>query len=279
VRKLKRLVRPLWRAVAARAARAYVAGDTLGDAVRVARRWQSRRVATTIGYWNDSEDAAELVQQACLDCVAATERALPGGYVSIKLPGLGYREDLLAPIARGAARAGFRLHFDALEIGTVDRTWAVLDALRTSAPDVGCTLPGRWKRSLEDADWAAARGLAVRVVKGQWEDPDDPERDPADGFLEVVARLAGRARHVAVATHHSALAARCFDVLARRGTSAELELLHGLPMRRALAMARRRGIPARVYVPYGTSFLPYSLDYVERNPRVVFWIVRDFVGG
>lgn len=279
MKRVKALLRPLWRKVAARAARAYVAGAAVGDAVRVARRWNGRRVATTIGFWNDAADPHERVQRETLKCVAAVERHLPGGYVSIKLAALGYRDDLLRPILEGAARASLRVHFDSLGPETVDRTNAVIERARALHDDLGCTLPARWARSPDDAERAAARGLAVRVVKGQWEDPDAPGRDARQGFLAVVERLAGRARLVAVATHDVPLAERCVAVLRDAGTPVEIELLHGLPMRRALGLARRRRVPARVYVPYGESWLPYSLDYAERHPEIVLRLARDLLGG
>ena len=275
---VKALVRPVWRKVAERAAQAYVAGSSVNDAVRVGRRWRGRRVRTTIGFWNDGEDPAEKVQRETLKCVGALERCLPGGYVSIKLAAMGYREDLLRPILVRAADAGFRVHFDSLGPETVDRTNAVIDHALELHDDLGCTLPGRWVRSVEDAEVAAGKGLAVRVVKGQWADPEAPQRSAHAGFLEVVERLAGRARLVAIATHDAPLAERCVRLLQAAGTDVELELLHGLPMRKALALARRRGVPIRVYVPYGESWLPYSLDYVERHPEVVFWLVRDVLG-
>jgi proline dehydrogenase len=276
---VKDLVRPLWRKAAERAAQAYVAGPSVGDAVKVGRRWRGRRVRTTIGFWNDGADPATKVQHETLKCVGALERFLPGGYVSIKLAAMGYREDLLRPILVRAAKAGFRVHFDSLGPETVDETNSVIDRARALHDDLGCTLPGRWVRSVDDAQRATDRGLAVRVVKGQWADPDAPDRDAREGYLAVVRRLAGKARLVAVATHDVPLAERCVRLLADAGTPCELELLHGLPMRKALSLARRRRVPVRIYVPYGESWLPYSLDYVERHPAVMLWLVRDLLGG
>lgn len=206
-------------------------------------------------------------------------RYVPGGYISIKLPAIDYRADLLDPVLERAARAGFRVHFDSLGPETVDRTNEVIARTRTIYPDLGCTLPGRWQRSVADADEVAPSDLVVRVVKGQWDDPEAPDLDPRAGFLDVVDRLAGRAGKVAVATHDVPLAARCLDKLRRAGTPVELELLHGLPSRRALAMARRRRVPVRIYVPYGESLLPYSVSYVRHHPGIAFWALWNLGGG
>src|SRR5207247_3807890 len=118
----------------------------------------------------------------------------------------------------------------------------------------GTTLPGRWKRSAADALWAAESGLTVRVVKGQWADPSNPAQDLRAGFLEVIDQLAGRAPHVAVATHDVPLAAEAIARLRSAGTSCEMELLHGLPMKASLRLARKLAVNLRVYVPYGKAY-------------------------
>src|SRR5262249_43508166 len=136
-----------------------------------------------------------------------------------------------------------RVHFDAMAPQTVDRTWEMIDELRAGGPHVklGCTLPGRRTRRPPEARWAAGRGLFVRVVKGQWPDPQQPARDPRAGYLEVIDQLAGRAKWVAVATHDVELAAEAIRRLQAAGTPCDQELLFGLPMRRSIKQARELG--------------------------------------
>jgi proline dehydrogenase len=93
--------------------------------------------------------------------------------------------------------------------------------------------------------------------------------------LAVVDRLAGRARHVTVATHDAPLARTALRRLIDAGTSCELELLFGLPMRAAMRAARDLGVRSRVYVPYGHSWVPYALSWVRQNPRVLWWVLTD----
>ena len=118
-------------------------------------------------------------------------------------------------------------------------------------------------------------GLNVRVVKGEWIDRTHKENHPGKGFLEIVDRLAGRARHVAVATHNRGLAREALQRLRSAGTSCELEVLMGYPLSRVFPVAQAAGVPVRMYVPYGTPAPPYSLSEVKRNPRVAGWVLRD----
>jgi proline dehydrogenase len=106
------------------------------------------------------------------------------------------------------------------------------------------------------------------VVKGQWPDPEEPGRDPSAGYLEVIGRLAGRARHVGVATHDVPLAAEAIARLRATNTPFELELLYGMPMARA---------PVRIYVPFGKGFIPSAVGVLRRNPRLAWLVLKDLV--
>jgi proline dehydrogenase len=155
-----------------------------------------------------------------------------------------------------------------------DAAEPTLDLVRRFADaGPGITLPGRWRRSLDDADVAVELQLPVRVVKGQWADPGDPRRDARAGFLDVVDRLAGRARHVAVATHDERLAREAVRRLQAAGTACEVERLFGLPL------ARFGSAPTRVYVAFGTPSLPFSLAQARRNPRLALAFARSLVAG
>src|SRR5262249_11246170 len=157
---------------------------------------------------------------------------------------------------------------------TVDATFNLITKAREIYPKLGCTLPGRWPRSVFDADRAAEMGLRVRVVKGQWADLS-VDINPEQGFLNIIDRLgAQRARHVAVATHHPNLARTALSRLLTTGTSCELELLYGLPSQSLIRIGRELNVPVRMYVPFGRAWLPYRLKQIPGNPRLVAWFIR-----
>lgn len=259
------------------ASRKYIAGDTLADAARVQRDLANRGLDSTIGFWDtETHTAREVADQylAALDALSTTAHQ---NYLSIKLPSLRYTPELLQEVLRHARQVGRRVHFDAMAPDSADRTRAAVDEWLTSesGPQLGYTLPGRWRRSIDDARWAAEKGLAVRVVKGEWADPADPNRDPRRGYLEVIQQLAGRARHVAVASHDVELAREALGRLKAAGTDCALELLYGLPMRDSLQLARELHVPVRVYVPFGEAYMPYALSQARRKPRILWWLVKD----
>jgi proline dehydrogenase len=261
-----------------RRASAYRAGTGLDAAVGVCRRLAANGLACTVGYAAMPGEEPRAVADAQL---AAFERlAAEGldGHVSVKLSGLGFDADLLAELDAAAARTSRPLHVDALAPETVDATWALLQSI-PPAGDVGTTLPGRWRRSADDASLAAQLGLRVRVVKGQWGASGRGDVDPAAGFLTVVDRLCGHDRGVGVATHDVKLLEESLRRLTAAGTPATAELYFGLPFRAPAAAARRLGVPIRVYVAYGETSAPYALRDAARRPAAAWWLFQDVLLG
>lgn len=230
--------------LAARAARRYIAGEAVADAIAAARGRPC-----TIGYWDSRGEDPDDVAARYREAVAGSEGL--DAYVSVKAPAIGFDAGRLRSL-------GASVHLDAMGPDTVDRTWALAEQVGVR----GVTLPGRWRRSPADADRVAQLGVRVRVVKGQFASGDDV--DPRAGFLAVVRRLAELGVPIAVATHDPELAAESF----RLAPDAELEQLYGLP-------PVRDG--ARVYVPYGTAYVPYAVRQVRSNPRIAWWLLRDLV--
>lgn len=259
-----------------RRAAAYGAGAELNDALAAAQRLSAMGIACTLGYSAREHDDARAVADMHL---RAFERIGDlDGYVSIKLSELDFDAALFAELDQAAARAGRRLHIDALAPETVARTWGLLeDRARNGA--LGMSFPGRWRRSVGDARQAAELGATVRVVKGQWAHGADGDIDPRRGYLDVIDVLAGRASAVAVATHDPPLLAEAVGRLQRAGTPCEVELLLGLPFRAPALAARRLGVPVRLYVPYGEVGATYGMKDLTRNPAAVWWLAQDLLLG
>jgi proline dehydrogenase len=278
-RRFNKMIWSAWEAIAKHAGRAYIAGPELDDAMNTCRRFFGLGFGGTICFWNIESDSPKWIVHAYTSALAILASEKMDCYLSIKLPSLNYDMTLLTRVFEQARKTSTLLHFDSLEHETADRTFSVIAQAARSYSHLGCTLPGRWARSIADADCAVGLGLHVRVVKGQWPAPRHQEMNPEDGYLNVVDRLAGRARFVAVATHDPELVRTALKRLRQTGTPCSLELLYGFPLKPALKVASDLGVPVRVYVPFGHGWLPYSLTQARRNPRVFWWILRDLISG
>jgi proline dehydrogenase len=270
----KRIALAVWRPIERRAAGAYLAGPKLSDALDAGDRIAARGYGVVLGFWNADIAAPEDVMDENLGALVALAARGEDWYLSVKAPALGYSRELVAQIA--TASAGI-LHFDSHAADTADETIALAAVTSARHARVGITIPGRWRRSLADAERAVELGLRVRVVKGEWPDLADAEVDMRAGFVAVVDRLAGRARHVSIATHDAELAREAARRLAAAGTPHDIELLLGLPFSSVVDVARAAELPVRVYVPYGQASLRYGVAYLRRNPRRVGWLLRDLL--
>jgi proline dehydrogenase len=273
------MLRACWMPLATRAARRYIAGPGLADALRTCRQLSRLGFGGTVGYWNADNESPRELADTHLAVLKALAREGLDCSISVKAPPLGFAQELLMAIVERAREAGVGIHFDSLAPEASDATFAIIAEALPRYPRLGCTLPGRWRRSVHDADLVVELGVPVRVVKGQWADPAEPDRDMRRGFLAVIDRLAGRGVHVGVATHDAALAHEALRRLRATNTPCEMELLLGLPTEIPLCTAAAVGAPVRFYVPFGQSALPYRLSQVPQNPRVAWWIVRDLLGG
>jgi proline dehydrogenase len=231
-------------------------------------------LAATVGYFDIPGARPEDIVAAN---IAIARRLADGGaetYLSVKAPPLDFAADRL----RTVAEAGLTLLFDAHAPRDADRTLDLVAAFLSDFPGTGFALPARWRRSPADAAAFRETSARIRLVKGEWADPDWPEADAEASYLGLAARLAGREAPVAVATHDPYLAERALTLLVRSGTPCELEQLRGLPSRRTTAVARRLGVKVRVYVPFGPGWWPYALDKTLARPYLLRWMISDRLG-
>lgn len=268
-------LRQLGAAVAERAASRYIVGPEVDDAITLCRSLAQQGISTTICGWNPEHIDAPDNAGRCIAAIEAIARADIDCYLSLKALDVGFSTGLLAGIARAGRERQVMLHFDSMAPDAADGTFAVLHGLAEAGVRLGCTIPGRWRRSPEDAEVAAALGWRVRVVKGQWPDPEQPGMDMRAGFARVIEAVAGRTESVAVATHDPDLLRWAVERLRREGTACELELLFGLPSRAAFRVAREIAVPIRVYVPYGHAWLPYAFRQAMKRPKIMWWTLRD----
>ncbi len=277
------------RAVVARVARRYIAGETLEEAVAAVRALRAEGCEATVdvlGEFTTSLAQAEAAAAEYLRAVRALRDAGLPVNVSVKVTAFGLLLDgaacerLVEEVAREAAAAGGFLRIDMEDSPCTDRTLRVHDALRAKGLPVGIVLQARLRRTPSDARRLAAEGVPVRLCKGIYLEPPEIAHTGSGeiraAFLECLDVLLAGTGRVAVATHDAALVRGAEERLARLRVPREryeFQMLLGvLPgLRRSLVA---KGHPLRVYVPYGTEWYEYSKRRLRENPEVAGHIVK-----
>ena len=255
-----------------------VSGPGPAGAARECDRLARDGLAATVGYFQSSDARPEEIVAATTAVAGLLADRSGDVYLSVKAPPLAFDAAHLRRIADAASAAGLALMFDAHAPRDADRTLEAVSTFLGEFPRTGLALPARWRRSMADAADFRDSSARIRVVKGEWADPEWADRDVDADYVGLVALLAGRAAPVAVATHDPNLAERALTLLLDSGTPCELEQLRGLPARRTVAIARRLGVPVRVYVPFGPGWWSYAVDKALGRPYLLSWMISDRLG-
>jgi proline dehydrogenase len=242
-----------------------VPGETASDA---AARCAGLGLATTAAYFGKADATPATAAAASRELAAAIARTGGDILLAVKAPALGFDHTVLREIAD----TGVPLVFDALAHAHAGQTLACAEELAA-----GVALPARWQRSSEDAARLRGGPCRIRLVKGEWADPAGDVADVAAAYVALAGSLAGRRAPVGVATHDPALAETSLRLLQDAGTPCELEQLRGLPRRRTLDVARRLGVPVRLYYPFGPGWWSYAADKALARPYLPLWALRDWL--
>ena len=256
----------------------YIVGTNLSDAIHACKITAKNRWSITICPWHFSNDSAETVASNYMLALKSISSEKLDCYLSIKVWAFKYNMGMFKKILELAQESDIRVHFDSYDIESATPCFDLLEKALSIYKNISYTLPGRWKRSITDAERIIEFEIPVRLVKGEHVDPIAPDINLRDGFLDLIDVLAGRAKHVDVATHDTILAKKSLMRLQKAKTPCHLEQLYGLPLR-TVNIAKILGVPIRIYIPYGAAYLGYGLSRVSKRPIILAWMIKDLLLG
>jgi proline dehydrogenase len=274
-------------------ARRFVAGETSESAIRVGRRLADEGIRATfdlLGEHVHDEAAARRSAEAIVGLVRAIPPTLERN-VSIKLTqmGLEVSRGLCLELVRGvvtAARAvGGFVRIDMEGSAHTQATLDVFRAVRRDFENVGIVLQASLHRTQRDVDEAIARGDRVRLCKGAYKEPSaiawQRMEDVREAYRQAAERLLAKGAYPAIATHDESLIRHALDTAVRLGVPRdgfEMQMLYGLRPRRWRELTRE-GYRVRIYVPYGTHWIPYFYRRLRERKENVAFVVRNLIKG
>ena len=163
--------------VAEEFASAYVAGDSVDDAIAVANRLRAHGLLISLAYLPTSDDEAETPGMLC-SALGALGDLARDAEVSVKPSSLGLRVDAASAASRldelCTEADGQGAHVTLEMQGTGRSTQATIDLWHgalTDHPRLGITLPSDIRRSERDVERLAVDGARVRLCVGSYPFP------------------------------------------------------------------------------------------------------------
>jgi proline dehydrogenase len=273
--RLERAIKtlPFGEAASWRAASRYVAGRSRSQALATATTLLEHGHAVSIDLFGErlsDPAAADRLLEDYIELAGALPPPPCDAWLAADLTHLALdtdsavAADRLATIAR-ALPAGRRVQVGAEDAARGDAILAgVLDvAARGLADRLGATVQANLLRSPGDADALAQAGVHVRLVKGAYVEATGahPYGEATDvAFLRLGFRLAERGATWSMATHDG----RLREALLLAHGPTPVEQLFGVRTE-VLDELHTRGIPTRVYLPYGPNWYRYWLHRVAES--------------
>ena len=276
--------------LAKRLATRFVAGDTLDQALGVARRVGSEGIAITLDHLGESvaslEEAAE-ARDVYLNALSALHDAGIEGNVSLKLTQFGLdfsydqcRANVEQLVLRAASLNGF-VRVDMESSACTQRTIDLVADLHARYRAVGVVIQACLYRSRNDIEGLCRSAIRVRLCKGAYLEPASvafPRKSDVDrNFVELMKLLLDRGAYPAIATHDENIVRQTEAYAAERGiprAAFEFQMLYGIrrDLQRRLAA---EGYRLRLYVPFGKAWYPYYMRRLAERPANVLFMARN----
>jgi proline dehydrogenase len=288
---LKRLANRYAMRRAGRLARRFIAGETVTDAIGVARALERDGLSVTLDLLATSArspDQAMRATRAYVETLGEIERSGIDRNISVKLAQLGLHVDRatcidnLRRIVDAATPGDFFVRIDMERSRYTEQT---LDAFETlwsiGYCNVGVVMPSYLRRAESYVRRLNSLGARVRLVKGAYHEPREValqhQADVDAVFIELTHLLLREGTYPAIATHDPALVSATRQFAAANGIGLdtfEFQMMYGV--RRDLqAMLLRAGHRLRVYVPFGQEWFPYFMRRLGEHPAYLGSLVRN----
>jgi proline dehydrogenase len=267
-----------------RAARRYLGGATVSEAMDVARSLAAEGMPATLAVVGEAAETPAYADKYARELLAVTEATASTDldiHLAVKLTGLGLVFDPqlarthLFSIAEAAAAVGCVVEIDMEQARYVDHTLDIVRAARGRMSNVRAVVQAELYRTAGDVRALVADHIPVRVVKGAYKEGrahaySQPEVI-RDSYLDAVRQCLTAGVHVGVATHDEYLIFHVLRLAEELGVSSdayEFQMLKGIAEELRAALVRS-GHPVRVTVNFGADAHKWSLRRLKENPEIV----------
>ncbi|HVA67224.1 MAG TPA: proline dehydrogenase family protein [Elusimicrobiota bacterium] len=274
-------------------ARRFVAGDTIDEAVEAVRALNAEGLKATLDNLGEETKTRDEAEKACREYITALRKiaeAEADCNISLKLTQFGLNldeslaRDNLARVLEEAQKLG---NFARIDMESSACTQKTLDLFYSLFPEpyanVGVVIQSALRRSEKDVEKLVRLKARVRLVKGAYKEPAEAafqKKSEVDDNYDRLAALLMAAPLPAFGTHDDERLSRAGAAARAAGlskTGYEVQMLYGVRPKRWREL-QREGHAVRIYVPYGTHWLPYYSRRIRERKENLFFALRGILG-
>jgi proline dehydrogenase len=274
-----------------RMARRFVAGETLDEAVTVARQCNDAGMLASLDYLGENVATtgdAQRARDAYLEIFERIAQEKLHANVSCKPTQLGlelnadFCQGLVMSIVEFAARYDNFLRVDMEGSLYTQRTIDLVKRVRARNPAIGTVIQAYLYRSEADITDLLAYGCRIRLCKGAYKEPPEvayPKKADVDAnYIGLTQLLLSSGFYHGIATHDPHLIAAAIRFAAAKQISKddfEFQMLYGVrtDLQRRLV---QDGYRVRIYIPFGNDWFPYFMRRLAERPANVGFLLRNF---
>ena len=286
-------------------ARRFVASETLEGTLPVAQELCDNGLHVTLDLLGEYISDRSLVDDALqsylqlIKMLAAPPEDNPGvtsagstidRNISIKLSMLGQKidtsfcHDNLIQLLDAAKATDTFVRLDMEGSDVTESTVSIFERVFPHYPDnVGIVLQAYMKRTREDVERMCELQARVRICKGAYGEPASIAwqnmSDIRDRYLEYMEMLVTKGNYPAIATHDDILIDSTKNFVANNAISRdrfEFQMLFGMRTETQLQTVRD-GYNMRVYIPFGSMWVPYFSRRLRERKENVFFVLKNLV--
>ncbi len=274
----------------------FVAGESFEKALPAIRVLTDKNLFVTLdllGEYITDKKVAERARDAYINLtkvVSESRNHEQEANISIKLSMMGQKIDTdfcLENLRMLLAAAKEHDVFVRLDMEGSDITASTISLFESVYPDysdhVGIVLQAYLKRTAKDIDRMCELNARVRICKGAYKEPANIAYQSMDEiraqFMRHATKLIEHARYPGIATHDDILIDGVKDFVREKDISSdrfEFQMLYGIRPE-TQQMIRGEGYNMRVYIPFGTEWLPYYTRRLRERKENVWFVIRNLI--
>ncbi len=270
-------------------AQRFVAGRTIPEAVQAVRRLNQDGIRATLDVLGENvreQRSAVAAVNSYLETLEWIHRSQIESNVSLKLTQMGldierqFCYSNVARICHKAAETGNFVRVDMEGSGYTEATLSLFLDLNQSYKNVGIVTQAYLRRSAQDLERINEAKARVRLCKGAYKEREEIafQRMPEirESFKRLVEQLFSHGTYPAIATHDDQLIRWTQECIRQNRIGKdqfEFQMLYGVRPETQRALARE-GFRVRVYVPYGTHWLPYFSRRLRERKENIYFVLR-----